>query len=88
MKKLRLLLLGLIVMGTLLSSFHHHADGLSHSDCQVCTVQQNLDSANDVDSFVLADVDSKIDTLIAFNESFYGAELSLHTHARAPPSFS
>jgi len=88
MKKYRLLLLGLIVMGTFLSSFHYHSDGLSHSECQACIVQSNLDSAGDVQSYSLTLIDTKIDLFIPFYKNLHERSFYSNTRSRAPPSFS
>ncbi len=88
MQKYRLLLLGLIVIGTLLSSFHYHGDGLVHSDCQVCTIQSNLDSASEIESYSLASIYTNIDLFISFYTTPYTVDIYSYTHSRAPPSFS
>jgi len=88
MKKYRLLLLGFIVFGTLLSSFHHHDDGRVSDECKVCLLQHNIDSANSVDSFEITDIDIKIESLDAFVFVFHNDSFKSNFLSRAPPSFS
>ena len=88
MKNYKLFLLGLIVIGTLLGSFHHHKDGLSSSDCQVCIVQHSLDISADVDTYTLEELDSYFDTHVSHENSYNTRLTHSNTLSRAPPSFS
>ena len=88
MKNYKLFLLGLIVMGTLLGSFHHHDEGLNGSECQVCLVQHHLDISSDLQSFCLEEIDTYFDTDVS-HENSYNTKLTYsNTLSRAPPSFS
>jgi len=88
MKKYKLLLLGLIVLGTFLGNFHHHDDNLLSSDCQVCIVKHNIDVSNGVDSFSLKDINTKIDTIYLHTYNYQVRHLNLNTFSRAPPFYS
>jgi len=88
MKNYKLFLLGIIVIGTLLGSFHHHDDGLSSSDCQVCIVQHSLNISADVEIYTLEDIDTYFDTHIVFANAYTQALVYSNTFSRAPPFFS
>jgi hypothetical protein len=87
-KKQRLLLLGFIVIGMLLSSFHHHGNGLVSDDCKICVVQHNLDSAGSVESYTLEELNTKIDISTDYENGVHNARLNFNFLSRAPPSFS
>ena len=86
--QIRLLLLGFIVFGTLLSSFHYHNDGHVDDECKVCLIQHNFDLANHVDSFKLGDIDTKINSLDTFTFIFHNDSFKSNFFSRAPPPFS
>ena len=88
MKNYKLFLLGLIVIGTLLGSFHHHENGLTSSDCQVCIVQHSLDISTDVDTYALEEIDSYFTTHVSHENSYNVRLTHSNTRSRAPPSFS
>ena len=88
MKNYKLFFLGLIVIGTLLGSFHHHDDGLTSSDCQVCIVQHSLDISADVNTYSLEDIDTYFDTHVSHENAYNKALVYSHTLSRAPPLFS
>jgi hypothetical protein len=88
MQKSKLFLLGLIVVGILLGSFHHHTDTLAGSECQVCIVQHSLDISGDVQGYTLEEIDTYFETHVSHENSYKKAFVYSHTLSRAPPSFS
>ncbi len=88
MKKYRLFFLGLIVMGALLGSFHHHDDGLSNNNCLVCTVQHTLDISGDLHVYSLEKIDTYFSTVLMGENSYKNALVYSYTLSRAPPYFS
>jgi len=88
MKKYRFLLLGLIVIGTLLSSFHYHNDLTSADKCSVCVLKHNLDTPNTNYHFELQTLDTNLNELISFNPIVHTNKPQLSLHCRAPPHFS
>jgi len=88
MKKYKLFLLGLIVMGALLGSFHHHDDGLSSNNCLSCLVQQHLDVSGDLDNYTLSEIDAQINIPVLHNYTYHVVHVNPNFLSRAPPSFS
>jgi len=88
MKNYKLFILGLIVIGSLLGSFHHHDDGRTSSDCQICIVQHSLDISADVETYTLEEIDTYLDTHISEANAYTKALVYSNTLSRAPPLFS
>ena len=88
MKNYKLFLLGLIVIGTLLGSFHHHDDGLTSDDCQVCIVQHNLDVSADVNIYSLEAINTYFWATVPHENSYKTKFTYANTLSRAPPLFS
>ena len=88
MRRYRLLLLALLLVGTLLSSFHHHADGNVDENCFVCIVQ-NFFSAADVPDILSLESITLFFLIPLLHKSVYISTLAMRTYAsRAPPLFS
>lgn len=88
MRRYRLLFLALLLVGTLLSSFHHHDNGSVDENCFVCIVQHVLSDGNLNEAFAL-------EAIVFFffipllRKSVYISTLAMRTYAsRAPPLFS
>ena len=79
----------IFIVATFMGSMHHHNDMQEHSDCQICTIQHNVE-----------DIDTPTDvsylTLFAIiSEATLSSLQKLLTHkkhlcfsARAPPLFT
>lgn len=87
MKKYQIFILALVFVGTLLSSFHYHADINEHDDCQVCVLQNNLVSADLSSSIELDKVALYFETS-AYSTSLDTSPVHKNFNSRAPPSFS
>ncbi len=87
MKFYRHFILALIVVGTLLSSFHQHSDGHVSDECQVCIIQHNLSSADIAHPFVLEAIECCF-TAPQYVQETYVSKVFKYTLSRAPPSFS
>ena len=88
MKKYRLLLLSFVFLGTLLSSFHYHNDGMVDDTCPICIVQNHFDSSADIVLLPLDDSKISYEQIIVNNEKSYTFTLTLNTLSRAPPKYS
>jgi len=86
-KKYQLLLSALVLVGTLLTSFHYHDDSHADEDCSVCIVQQ---------VFEIADIPELITLQVLILFFFIPLTRRQHTlsldlihvaPSRAPPSF-
>ncbi|PHR57521.1 MAG: hypothetical protein COA44_05625 [Arcobacter sp.] len=87
-KKYKLLLIGFIVLGTLLGSFHYHANANANEDCQICIVQNLLSSADIPEVFTLALVSLFFYKFILPKIIHISTACFCSYPSRAPPSFS
>ena len=87
-KKYKLLLIGLIVIGTLLGSFHYHDDVHVSEDCQICIVQHLLSSADIPEVFSLALVSVFFYKFVSPRTIHISTACFYSYPSRAPPSFS
>ena len=88
MRRYRLLLLGLLLIGTLLSSFHYHDDGNVDENCFVCIVQSVFSAADVPDIFSLEAI-TLFFLIPLLHKSVYISTLAMRTYSsRAPPLFS
>lgn len=77
------------VIATFMGSLHHHNDFKTHTDCQVCTVQQNItdiDTPSDVSYITLFSLQSE-STLILLT-TLQTEECYSSFSARAPPLYT
>ena len=77
------------IFSILLSTLHFHNDLKDHSDCQICTIQSTLSSADvptDVSYITLFSIASEA-TVSTFKKQCI-KELNLSVDTRAPPQFS
>jgi len=88
MKKYRLLLLSFVFFGTLLSSFHHHNDGMIDDNCPICLVQNNFNSSADVIAIPLEIPKIVYEQIVINNKQIYTYDLISNTLSRAPPKIS
>jgi hypothetical protein len=88
MKFYKKFILSLVFLGTLLSSFHYHADGQSSDNCQICILQHNISSADIPHSFSLPSLDFKFKTLYGYVNASFIYKLTKDSLSRAPPYFS
>ena len=88
MKKYRLLLLSLVFIGTLLSSFHYHNNTLVDENCPSCIVKNNLDSSPDAIVTPFLDYDVLVYADIISSKLVYFLHINLSTLSRAPPKYS
>ena len=87
-KKYKLFLIGLIVLGTLLGSFHYHDAAHVSEDCQICIVQHLFSSADIPEVFTLALVSFFFYQFIAPRTVHVSTACYCSYPSRAPPSFS
>jgi len=87
-KKYKLILIGLIVFGTLLGSFHYHDDAHLSEDCQVCIVQHLLAAADLPEIFTLAIVALFFYSFVSPKTIHVSTACFCSYPSRAPPSFS
>lgn len=88
MRRYRLLLLGLLLFGTLLSSFHYHDDVNVDENCFVCIVQSVFSAADVPDIFSLEAI-TLFFLIPVLHKSVYISTLAMRTYSsRAPPLFS
>ena len=72
-----------------MGSMHHHNDMQSHSDCQICTIQNNvtdIDTPSDVNYLVLFSTISE--ATLSSLENLQTEKKHFTFSARAPPLFS
>jgi len=87
-RRYRLLLLALLLVGTLLSSFHHHDDWNVDENCFVCIVQSVFSAADVPDIFSLEAL-TLFFLIPLVHKSVYISTLAMRTYSsRAPPLFS
>jgi len=87
-RRYRLFLLALLLVGTLLSSFHHHDDGNVDENCFVCIVQHFSWDGTLGDVFTLEAV-ALFFLIPLLRKSVYLLREDTYTYSsRAPPSFS
>ncbi len=88
MKQYKLLLLALILVGTLLSSFHHHDDGHLNENCLTCIVGSFF-SDGSLPSTSLFEGITLLFLIPLLHRSVYISTLATRTcSSRAPPPFS
>ena len=76
----------IFVLATLMGSMHHHDDLLSHSDCQICTIQNTLsDSDTPSDTTYLQKISLQSEVIATRLDSFEYKLCSTTLHSRAPP---
>ncbi len=89
MKRFRYLLSIIFVVATMLSAMHHHNDFKTHSDCQICTLQQNISSGDTpVEPVYLQEISNFSSPVLAELFSLHVSTLQTNLNARAPPFFS
>ncbi len=79
----------IFVIAIFMGAFHHHNDMQEHSDCQICTIQNNLidiDTPNTVSYLTSFSIQSE--AVVANLKNFQLQEKILTFSARAPPLFS
>ena len=87
-KKYQLFILALVLVGTLLSSFHYHKDMQTVEDCPVCVIQ-NVFTAADVPDIFSLEAIALFFFIPLLQQSAYISTLAARTYAsRAPPLFS
>lgn len=87
-KKYRLLLLALVFVGTLLSSFHYHDDAQTSEDCPVCILQHISVGADIPDNVVLQELALFFLIPLSGLQAYISTKLIRSYPSRAPPSFS
>ena len=87
-KKYKLLLIGLIVFGTLLGSFHYHDDAHISEDCQICIFQNILSIADLPEVFTLALISLFFYKFVLPRTVHISSACFCSYPSRAPPSFS
>lgn len=88
MRRYRLLLLALLLVGTLLSSFHHHDNGNVDENCFVCIVQSVFSAADVPDIFSLEAITLFFLIPLLHKSVYISAPFMRSYSSRAPPSFS
>jgi len=87
MKQYQKFILALVFVGTLISSFHYHADIHEIEDCQVCILQNNIASADISSLPSLQNIELCCERLV-YLSSLCCDKLNKYSNSRAPPSFS
>ena len=88
MKNYQKFILALVFVGTLLSSFHYHADGHSSSECQVCVLQHSIGSADIPERLCLQCLSIGYETPVGAEGISHTARIYHDSLSRAPPLFS
>ena len=79
----------IFVFATLLVSTHHHDDLQSHTDCQICTIENTLSLADTpVDVFYLCELYLFNEAIVGFLDDIVIQKEHSNFSARAPPLFS
>jgi len=74
------------LLSVFLTSFHHHNDLKSHSNCPICVIQRNVTNADtppDVEYIV--DLDLKYEIVLEKLVSIHNYNYKNSLHQRAPP---
>ncbi len=87
-KKYQLIISALILVGTLLSSFHYHNDVHADEDCSVCIIQHIFAIADIPDSVTLQELIVFLLIPLLGLQRYFSLKLISHYPSRAPPSFS
>ena len=87
-KKYQLFILALVLIGTLLSSFHYHDDVHVAEDCQVCIIQHGLAGADIPDPVALQELIVFFLIPLLGRQTYFSLKLIRSCPSRAPPSFS
>ncbi len=79
----------IFILSTMLGILHHHDDLKIHNDCQICTIQSNLLSADTPpDVNYLSEIDFVSESTIGNLFNLVTIEKQTYLHARAPPKNS
>jgi len=74
-----------LLLASFMGSFHHHKDGLQHSDCQICTLVSSIANADTpVKAVYLTELSLTSEAILTPLQTL--TSLKLHTYnARSPP---
>ena len=79
----------IFVLATFMGSVHHHNDLKSHSDCQICTIQNTIaDSDTPVETTYLQELSLQSEAVTTRLDSFEYKQVAATLHSRAPPKTS
>lgn len=78
-----------LLLATVMGSFHYHNDGKQHTDCQVCTVQSTIFDADiPSENIYLSALQNKVQAIVIPLCSLFSAEFISNVNSRAPPKIS
>ncbi len=86
-KKYQLFILALVLVGTLLSSFHYHDDMQTAEDCPVCIIQHIFAAADIPDVISLQELIVFFLVSLLGRQTYFSFKCIVNAPSRAPPSF-
>jgi len=75
----------IFVLFIFIASFHHHDTLEQYNDCQICTIQSNIDTPIEV--AYLSSIELFFETIIKPFKFFSKDKKPIQLQARAPPLF-
>jgi len=77
------------VLATFMGVLHHHHDLKPHNDCQICTIQSNLESADTpTETLYISEIDLYSESILTPLCAFIDTQTYSTLNARAPPKIS
>ncbi len=75
-----------LLLASFMGSFHHHHDGLQHSDCQICTIAASIANADTpVEVHYLTKLSLQSEATLAPLQTSIVSFVQNHYKSRAPP---
>ncbi len=75
-----------LLLASFMESFHHHHDGLQHSDCQICSIAASIaDADTPVEVHYLSELFLQSEATLAPLQNSIVASVQDHYKSRAPP---
>ena len=75
-----------LLLASFMGSFHHHHNGLQHSDCQICTIAASIaDADTPLEAHYLTELSLKSEATLASLQTATLSFVQNHYKSRAPP---